>query len=163
MLTGADCWLRGRPSLPLQIYDWEDLCPVGLQAAQTYLADRQPCRFPPSGFMLGGCQLRRGSSLHLARPRFTLPLNFTFANSRVVLLRVALNLQPFYWERNYLCSGVEKRFYKEFHILSNFPSSQKIGDNGVEFLSDAIYGIIFYYIILKSAWFMGPGLKTWWS
>lgn len=55
-VTRVDFWLRGCPPLPLQIYDLEDLCPVGLQAAQTYLADRQPCRFPQSGFMFCGRQ-----------------------------------------------------------------------------------------------------------
>lgn len=155
MLMGADSWLRGCPTLPLQIYDWEDLCPVGVQAAQTYLADRQACRFSSSGFMF---QLALYTAPRIS-PRFTLYLNFTFPHTAALS-----GSQPraIYWKCNYLCSSVEKRFYKESHILSNFPSSLKMADNGVGFLVISYMEYYFYYIILKSLWFMGPGLKTWW-
>lgn len=151
VLTGADSWLRGCPTLPLQIYDWEDLCPVGLQAAQTYLADRQPCRFSLSGFMFSGALC----TSHIPVLHFIWTLHFHTALS---------GFQPpaIYWKCNYLCSSVEKRFYKESHILSNFPSSLKMADNGVGFLVISYMGYYFYYIILKSVWFMGPRLKTWW-
>lgn len=106
VLTRADSWLRGCPCLPIQIYDWEDLCPVGVQAAQTYLADRQPCRFPQSGFMFRGGQRCWGSTAIF--PFYSL---FELYICSQLCRPAPSGSQPpaIYWECNYLCSGVERK------------------------------------------------------
>lgn len=90
MLTGADSWLRGCPSLPLQIYDWEDLCPVQLILLIDSLVD-----FLRVDLCSVDASTVRGSALHPTYPHFTLHLNFTCPHGCVVLLWVALHLQPF--------------------------------------------------------------------
>lgn len=162
MLIRSDSWLSRCPSLPAQIYDWEDLCPVGVRAAQTYLADRQPCRFPRWIYvaLLGGIAPRAASHA-FSILHFVWTLHFT--HSFVFLLRVALNLQPFLLGMQLFMLQHRDGFYKESHVLSNFRSSLKMGDNGVELLVTPYMGKIFYNIILKSAWFMRARLKTWWS
>lgn len=68
-LTGSESWLRGCPSLPPS-----DLWLRGFVSSPTYLADRQPCRFPLNGFMVCGQRRCRGrgaplcTSSHLPPP-----------------------------------------------------------------------------------------------
>lgn len=133
MLMPSDSWLSRCPSLPAQIYDWEDLCPVGVRAAQTYLADRQPCRFPRWIYVAlsGGIAPRAASHVF---PVLHLLWTLRFTHSFVFLLPVALNLQPFLLGMQLFMLQHRDRFYKESHVLSNFCSSLKMGDNGVELL-----------------------------
>lgn len=118
----------------LSLYAFADLWLRGFVSSPTYLADRQPCRFPQSGFMLSGRPCCWGVGCPgFTYPYFILYLNFACPHDCVVLLWVALNPQPF--TRNVIIYAPVSRqdFIKEFCVLSNSPPSLKMGDNGVEF------------------------------